>query len=454
MRAMTTAGDGGKDATTDATEATEATGPTGASDTTGGTSGVPRWRRILCGLLVVLVCILAPLSLLAVWTHNTLLNTDQYVDTVGPLAKDPDIQQALADRVVLALEQNVDISKKVQDALPQRAAFVAPFVAKGIDQFAHNATLTIVQSDKFQSLWDNLNRRAHGKVVALLTGNEGGRVTTKNGEVAIQLGPVVDKVQGALSKIGVDIFSSSSGTPPRQLVLFKSDELTKIQGGVDLLDTLAYWLPIVMLVMLIVAIVISPNRRRTVLRAAIGIAIGMALLLVIFNVARSFYLDAGFKNRDAAGAAYDQVLSFLRLSARSALAVAVVVAVGAWVAGPGRLATRIREGVKRLSSGGESATIEQSGVGHFVNRYKTPLRVAVIVIALLILILMSRVSPLTVLIIALVVVLGLVIIEVLGRGAPPAGAEAPEEATETATGATKSTSGASTAKKATTKRST
>jgi hypothetical protein len=383
--------------------------------------GVPRWRRILCGVLVVLVCILAPLSVLAVWTHNTLLDTDQYVDTVGPLARDGDIQKALANTVVLQLEDNVDVAKEVKDALPPRAAFVAPFIAEGIHQFAYNAALRIAESDKFQSLWDNVNRRAHGAVVKVLTGNESRRVTTKNGEVALQLGPIAQKVQGALAKIGVDIFPSDGGTPTtaHQFVLFKSEDLTKIQGGVDLLDQLATWLPILMLVMLATAITISPNRRRTVLRAAIGIGIAMALLLILFNVARSIYLDAGFKNRDAAGSAYDQILSFLRLSARTALAVAIVVAIGAWLAGPGRLATRIREGVKKLASGGETQAIEESKVARFVTRYKTPLRAVVVGLALLILILMSRVSPLAVLIVALVVVLGLVIIEVLGRGAAP-----------------------------------
>jgi len=417
----------------DTTETTSETGPDGAR--------VPRWRRILCGVLVVLVCILAPVSVLAVWTRNTLLNTDQYVDTVGPLAQDADVQQAVADRLVLEFSKNVDVEQEVQNALPEKAAFVAPFVAQGINQFVGNATLKLLETDQFQSLWDGINRRAHDKVVAVLTGNEGGRVTTKNGEVTIQLGPIAEKVQGALSKVGVDIFSGTTTKP--ELVLFKSEELTKIQGAVDLLDQVAIWLPILMLVLLITAIAISPNRRRTVLRTAIGIAIGMALLLVIFNVARSFYLDAGFKNKDAAGAAYDQILSFLRLSARTALAVAIVVAIGAWLAGPGRLATRIREGVKRLSSGGESQAIEQSSVGRFVSGHKTALRAVVIGFALLLLILLARVTPLTVLIIALVVVLGLVIIEILGRGAPPPEAGAGEER-----------SGASTATKATTETST
>src|SRR5262245_19790651 len=221
------------------------------------TKKAPRWCRILCGVLVVIVCHLAPLSLLAVWTHNTLLNTDQYVDTVGPLAEEPAIQQAISNRVVQALKTNVDIEDRVKDALPERAAFVAPFVATGIENFAREATLRLAESDRFQNLWNNANRRAHGQVVAVLTGEGSDRVSTKNGEVVVRLGPIVETVKEQLSKLGINIFDSSSGTRvSNQLVLFKSEDLTKIQGAVSLLDDVAWVLPILMLVLLALAILI------------------------------------------------------------------------------------------------------------------------------------------------------------------------------------------------------
>lgn len=384
--------------------------------TTETPQAVPRWRRITCGVLVVLVCILAPVSLLAVWTHNTLLNTDQYVDTVAPLARDADIQEALADRLTERLTEGADLEKKVKDALPSKAAFVAPYVAQGIGQFVHGAALKILESDRFQSLWESANRKAHTLVVKVLTGNEGGRVTTKNGEVTIQLGAVAETVRAKLSQLGVDVFSNGSGKKAsNEFVLFKSEDLTKVQGAVDLLDNVATWLPILLLLMLIAAIALSGNRRRTILRTAIWIAVGMALLLVIFNVARSFYLDA-FPRRAAAGAAYDQVLSFLRDSARTALVVAVVVAVAAWLAGPGNLATRIREGVKGLVSGDRAPGSEPSSVGHFAARYKMVLRAVVIGIGLLILVILTAPTPLAVLIIVVLVVIGLLLVEFLARG--------------------------------------
>ena len=71
----------------------------GDGDTTGEKTKAPRWRRIVGALLVVIGCLLVPLSLSAVWVRNTLLDTDNYVSTVGPLADNADVQHAIANRV-------------------------------------------------------------------------------------------------------------------------------------------------------------------------------------------------------------------------------------------------------------------------------------------------------------------------------------------------------------------
>jgi hypothetical protein len=419
MRAMSAAGSD----TSDTSAATKAT------------HEVARWRRILCGVLVVIVCVLVPVSILAVWTRNTLLDTDQYVETVGPLAGNQAIQQAVADRIVIVLKERVDLESKVEEALPERAKFVVPFVAQGIRGFIRDQALRLLQSEQFQTLWDGANRRAHRQVVALLTGNEGGRIRTKDGKVAIELGPVIEKVNEKLTDLGVDVFDDE--TKERgELVLFQSEDLTKIQGAVDLLDQIAVILPILLLVLLIAAIALSGNRRRTVLRAAIGIAISAALVLIVFNLLRTVYLDAvesASVDRDAADAVYEQILQFLRLSLRTTFVVAIVVAIGAWVAGPGSTATRLREGVKGLVNGDEAAAVEQSSLGRFVARYKTALRVVVVLAGLVLLMALSQLTPLTVLVIAVLVVIGLLLVEFLGRGGsgaePDAGATPPTKST-------------------------
>jgi len=376
---------------------------------------LPLWRRILVGFLVMVVCVLAPISVLGVWVRNTVLHTDQFVDTMAPLSDNPDIQQAVANRVGTAVGESDDIEAQVRDLLPTRAERLAPVIMGGVEQAVRAAALRLVQSDQFDTLWREMLRRAHGRVVGLLEGDDkGGAVSTKNGEITISTKPIIERVTSRISLLQ-NVDTSSLNT---ELVLFKSEDLEKVQGATDLLDTVANILPFVLLALLAIAIALSGNRRRTVLRTALGIAFGMAVLLVLLNIGRNLYLNSLPKsvNQDAATAVYEQLLSFLRLSLRTALVVALIVAIAAWVAGPGKLATRIRSSVRgrdRELAPGETV----SPASTFTYEHRTALRAAVIGIGLLILVLLQAPTPLAALLIAVLIVVGLVAIELVGRDA-------------------------------------
>src|SRR5689334_13598151 len=154
----------------------------------------PFWRRFLVGFLVVVVCVLTPVALTTVWLRSTLLDNDQFVSTLAPLADDPAVQQALANRVTNALINGTDIEAKIKDALPQRAKPAAPFIAGGAQQFVQTISLDLIQSDRFQHLWDEMLRRAHSQVVAVLQGKGSDRISTKNGQIVLRVGPVAQKV--------------------------------------------------------------------------------------------------------------------------------------------------------------------------------------------------------------------------------------------------------------------
>lgn len=380
----------------------------------------PRWRRALVAVLVVLVCILVPISVVAVWVHGTLLDTDQYVSTVGPLVDNPAIQIAVSDRVTRAITEKTNIDEKVKSALPQRASFLAPYLSTGIDRFVNTIALKFARSSAFEKLWLTANRRAHTQVVALLQGKGTENVTTKNGQIVVDLGPVVTKVNQQLQKRGIDVFSGANSNVDKKVVLVDSADLGKAQGAVDLLDNLAIVLPILTALLLAAAIALSSRRRRTILRAALGIALAVGLLLTAFNLGRSIYLDALGPNvhRDAAGAVYDQLLEFLRTALRTVFVLAVVVAIGAWLAGPGRVATRIREGVRGLVSGSGDADGEPWPVAVWAARYKNPLRVTVVGIGFVVLIALSHPGPVAVLVVAILVLLGLLLVEFFASRAP------------------------------------
>ena len=271
-------------------------GDTGLADegrTVADRRPVARWRRIVCAVLVVLVCILVPVSVLGVWLHGTVLDTDQYVDTVAPLADDPAVQEAIATRVTNSFVASTDLEARLADVLPARVPVSASAVADGIERFVHDLALRLVQSDQFATIWERANRRAHTQLVAVLQGKGRGNIETKNGQVVVHLGPVVDRVKAALEKVGVNAFSRiDAERVNNQIVLLDSDQLDKAQDAVDLSDKLAIVLPILTIVLFAGAVLVSGNRRRTILRTGLGVAFAVGLVLTAFNIGRSVYLDA------------------------------------------------------------------------------------------------------------------------------------------------------------------
>jgi hypothetical protein len=385
-------------------------------------SDVPRWRRIVGTILLIVGCVLVPLSLSAVWVRNTLLDTDNYVSTVSPLASDPAVEQAVANRVTDALFTNADAEQRISKALPARASFLAEPLANGVRTAIERVTLRLAQSDRFETLWERVNRRAHGALVKVLTGG-GSRVTTENGAVAVNVEQIVENVKKRLDDRGITIFDDVKVPPDKQqLVIMQSEDLEKVQGAVDLLQTLAWVIPFVALACFAAAIALSRNRRRTVQRGAIGVAIAVAVMLVLLKAGRNLYLDAVTTKKStpgAAGAIWDQLTSFLRTAGLTAMVLALVIAFAAWVVGPSSAAVKVRGWWHRaLGPRGSDAEATPAGpVATFVAHSKALLRGVGVAIAFVVLIAWNHPTPLTVLVIAIVLVVYLVVLELLGRNA-------------------------------------
>ena len=82
-----------------------------------------------------------------------------------------------------------------------------------------------------QALWEDANRVAHERLIALLD-DEGEFVSTTGGEVTLDLSRLVGEVAAAVG-ISADV---ASRIPPEasQIEILKSDELDLAQKGVKL----------------------------------------------------------------------------------------------------------------------------------------------------------------------------------------------------------------------------
>src|SRR5437762_5484658 len=130
---------------------------------------LPRWRRALVATFVIVSVVLVPLAGLSIWVRNLVLDTNHYVDTVEPLARNKAITDLVAERATDRLFQRVDVAAEAKDALPERAQFLAGPISSGVETFTREAATRALATDQFATVWREANRRAHALVVKALT---------------------------------------------------------------------------------------------------------------------------------------------------------------------------------------------------------------------------------------------------------------------------------------------
>jgi len=294
-----------------------------------------RGRTIGAWVCIVLACLMAVLSVVTIYARNELLNTDTFVATVGPLAKDAAIQHAVATKVSENLVSQTDIEARIKSALPPRAGFLANPIEGAVQTATYQITLKLVQSSQFQHLWEAALRDSHQQVDNLLLGNKVGAFQSTNGKVTVNLATVEDAAKKQLAAHGLSVFDKVPTYTGAPLVIFQSDQLAKLQRWIKILDKLALILPVLTILVFAGAVLLAKDRRRGLVHAAAGLAVSMAILLIAANVGRNQYLSSlkPGQSQPANAAVIDTVDASLLDSIRTVLVLAAIVAIVAFVLG-------------------------------------------------------------------------------------------------------------------------
>jgi hypothetical protein len=319
-----------------------------------------RLRRAAVVLLLVLGCGLTGAALIALWTRATVLNTDRYVETMAPIGASPAVQTAVADKLDARITGAIDVNALAREALPDRADVLAPAIASGAEAAIREGLDRFVASERFQTLWEDANRRAHSRVVALVTTGESGRLTLEDDTVYLDFSAAVERLKERLRERGFNrVADAIPASVDGRIPLLTSTGFSTARSGIDVLESLSVLLPLLALLCFAGHILMSRPRRRGWLRVALGLAVTGLLLLAVVGIARSAYLGAIDRDvlpRDAAADIFDALIGLLRTALRLAVIVAVLLAALSLLAGkPLRAAAaatapRVRAAAARVSA--------------------------------------------------------------------------------------------------------
>ncbi len=344
-----------------------------------------RVRRTIAAILAVLSGLLVTVGVTSVWLHKTTYQTDEWVSTVGPLAKDARVQAALAAWTSSQITQAVDTQGFFEKLLPPKAQPLAAPLSTAADSFVTQAAQRFFSSPAFTKIWVVANRDAHREIVTVLKGKHA--VEVKDGKVQLNLLPMIDSVLQNVNdrtdgRFSNQISSITNLTPDEAraklsqalgrplpadfgtITIFEKQQLSTVQKAVQLFNDLVYAIVIAALLFIGLAFVIAPDRRRI----AIWVGLSGAGFLIAFratarasgkHVVEHIVLP---QNRDATQAVVSRILASYLDVTLIALSVMLVIALIAFLAGPAGVAVSIRQKASDMRWLGDHAGAMQIGL--------------------------------------------------------------------------------------------
>ncbi|MFK3679525.1 hypothetical protein ACI2IP_17525 [Microbacterium sp. NPDC090218] len=394
----------------------------------------PVARSIVAGIVLAVAVLMAPIAAMGTWARLQLVDDDRFVATFAPLADDPDVQDFVSDQVSAAIHEQVDLDAVVGDVfdglreldLPPRAASALTLLeapaASGLTSLVDGVVHDVVASDQFADIWAQSLRFTHERAVALMQNSpDTAWQLGDDGVLSLDLGLVVERVKSVLAERGVG-FADLIPVVDRSIPIAQADALVLVRTVYQIAVAAGFWLPWVVLGLVVAGILIARNRPRALFWTSAALAAAFLLLSAGMGIGRTFFIGAvspSIMTAAAAQSLFDQVTSLLSSTIAAIALVGVLVAVWAWVAGSTRSAVAIRgalgSGFAAIRGTWERRGLSTGRFGLAVDRFHGPIVIVGMALALLILIMTRPVSFGSVFGVTVGLVVYLILVELLRR---------------------------------------
>jgi hypothetical protein len=312
-----------------------------------------RWgaRSISSLLLFILATVILVPALVGHWGYRTVIDSERYIATVGPLIDQPEVQQALADAVTQQVVTKVDTESQVDTLLGNlfpNAGFtnqLAAPIAAGINGLIGELVTRFVQSDQFATVWVDLNKAAQKGVVAVLEGHDGGVVSLQGDQLVLDTSQALTAIQTFLVDQGIT--AAANITIPdtdREIVLADAPGLAQIRTIYGLTSPILAWLPVIVVVLFGASILLARRRARTSVATGIVLLVSGVVVALALNAGETTFDNhlSGTPWGPAAGVFWTTLLAYLVTGVQAAIVLGIVIILAGWFGGRTRLARMAR----------------------------------------------------------------------------------------------------------------
>ena len=366
------------------------------SSATSGRTGVTA-RAIAAAICVLLALTLFTPAAIAYWANRTLTDTQRYVNTVGPLVESTAVQDVIANKVIAAIEGQVDVEAVVREVFgdvikdaPRLQALVGP-LAGAINGLIEREVREFIASDAFADAWIAANTRAQQALVRLLEGDDSGALSLQEDQVVLDVSGVIEQVKQRLVERGLTMVENLPiPEVDKQIVLVEAPRLEQARTIYAFANPVAQWMIVVVAALFLAALLLSRRRARMTVIIG-GTLIANALLVALaLSIARQLFINgfAGTEFSPASSVFYDQLLSYLERGSHMFLGLGLILVLVGWFCGSNRSGTTVRTGLSGSLQNAGASLVGVPGVST-TGRWVAPnikwLRVAVGVLGVVVL---------------------------------------------------------------------
>ena len=289
-------------------------------------------RKVAITLLVLLGLILLLVGNVTLWARYTLLNTDGWVNAVGPITQDPAVAQTISTFVVGELDDVLNVDQAMTEILPTEFQLLAAPLSNALEGLIEETITVFIQSDVFNTVWVTANRAVHTVVIGVLTGG-GDYVYLESGQLVVDFSDAVNSIKSTFGLDEMDLDIAGDGG---RIVLFENQQVAVLQEAISYLKTFSWLLPLLSLSAFALAVFVSLWRRKTLLWTGIGVALTMGLALILFSVVEAYAMVSISEPliRELGRAIWDVVTNGLVTQTILLGIIGVVIAIVAWQLGP------------------------------------------------------------------------------------------------------------------------
>lgn len=259
-----------------------------------------RARGTIAAILIILGLVLVPIGVVSSAARTLLTDEDAFVDTLAPLAEDPDVQGVVTEGVTQSITDAVDslgLPSAVTGALE-------PLVEEQVGE--------AVASDAFARAWQKSLLLSHEQLVATLSADPDSALTlTEAGGIELQIGPIVAEVRDRLVANGSEIAERIPDVD-RGILIYENDNLAKLEPVYNLVLVVGAWSPWVAAALIVAGIAVAARRARAAITTGIVLAVIGIALCAALAIGRGVFassLESTIVTADAAGVVYDALAS-------------------------------------------------------------------------------------------------------------------------------------------------